>query len=322
MSQRVATVSSVRQAFVLGRDRRDWTDISLRTKLVLLTALAVAGGTGIGLLEVGMGCAIWPMWFAMVVLAGGLWAIAKYWILSPLNHLLDQLECISGHDRPTGLAPRLERRSDEIGMLTRGINRCVTRGLRDHCQAKHLRRTLDRAVEQATRQATRRLHELAMRDPLTGLGNRRFLDQHLEGLIRSSGASNAPLVCVAIDMDRFKMVNDTLGHGVGDDLLRFLADLIHSHKRQEDHGVRLGGDEFVVLMPGCTMSRAKAFCQQLIWLFRHHAQTVCPQPLRPDLSVGIASSTDGVTTISHLMTVADRNLYAAKRAGRGCVVAA
>ena len=160
-----------------------------------------------------------------------------------------------------------------------------------------------------------------MHDPLTGLGNRRFLDEHLDLLVAPAQASNTELVCIAIDMDNLKQVNDTLGHASGDDLLQLVAELIRGQKRLQDYGVRLGGDEFIVLMPGCDHRHAQAFAQRLRSLFQHEVRTLLSGQVRSDLSMGIAALSDGPTTGRQLLQAADERLYAAKRDGKGQAVA-
>ena len=118
-------------------------------------------------------------------------------------------------------------------------------------------------------------------------------------------------------MDNFKTVNDTLGHDVGDDLLKTLGSLIRASTRSVDCGVRLGGDEFVVLLPGCGMDRAKEFGERLVSLFRQYVSTVVPRDIRTGLSVGISELKDGIASGSELLKAADENLYVAKRSGKG-----
>jgi diguanylate cyclase (GGDEF)-like protein len=194
--------------------------------------------------------------------------------------------------------------------------------VRGQQEAKRLRRTLDRRVEEATRQATRQLRHMAMRDPLTDVGNRRFFEENLPLLVDSALASGTDLVCLAIDMDNFKKVNDTLGHAAGDELLIFLASLVDASTRQEDYVARLGGDEFMVLLPGAHIDRAADLAKQIIALFRQHVRTALPDELDASLSVGIASlNSSKAGSGTELVEAADRNLYKAKNQGKGCAVA-
>src|SRR3546814_519847 len=102
------------------------------------------------------------------------------------------------------------------------------------------------------RQAEERAHELAIKDPLTGLYNRRSLIERLEQTIAHAKRSKEQVALMFLDMDRFKSINDSLGHDVGDGLLQQISDRINSAVRETDIVARLGGDEFVVLMQGIT----------------------------------------------------------------------
>jgi len=288
--------------------------------MAMLLLLAAVGGSLMGMMVVVVKHAVLPMWLGLALLIAGLICLGKYWICSPLNQLIRQLDQISRQARPTTIALSLANRNDEIGLLAKGINRCAERDIRHYCEAKNLRSSLDRGVEQATRRATSQLRKMALHDPLTDLGNRRFLDENLERLVDPAQASGTELVCIAIDIDNFKQVNDALGHATGDELLQLLADLIRGHKRQEDYGVRLGGDEFIVLMPGGELNRAEDFAGQITKLFRQHTRIVLPAQVLPDLSIGIACLSEGMINGQQLLEAADQNLYAAKRAGKGCVV--
>jgi diguanylate cyclase (GGDEF)-like protein len=232
-----------------------------------------------------------------------------------------ELEGFERKDRSRAAQDLPLHRQDEIGQIARVIDRLTARTVREYHEADRLRRTLDDRVEKSTRQATQQLRQLAMRDPLTGLGNRRFLEENFDQLIKSALNSGTPVACVAIDMDNFKKINDTLGHKAGDDLLIFLSTLIRGSLREDDFSVRLGGDEFVVVLPGCSLSRATQFAQQLITLFRQNSKAVHASDIPVSLSIGIATLSSGIDSSQGLLSQADDNLYSAKRAGKGRVVA-
>ncbi len=297
---------------------RSWDDAALRIKIALLVLLALMAGVGVGMIEAHARHRIWPLLLGITVAAVPLFLLGARWACAPIDRILDQL-------RRAGMAARggLDAglpidRGDEVGELARIVQdfaKHVTRGQND---ARQLRRTLDDRVERATRLATRNLKELAMRDSLTGLGNRRFLDENMHDLFESCRQGNTDLICVAIDMDNFKKINDTLGHGTGDELLRTLSQLIQGLIRHDDHAIRLGGDEFLILMPGIGLSRVRQVADQLHALFRQHVRVVIKGGIRPDLSMGAASMLrDGVTTPEELIKRADEFLYDAKRNGKG-----
>ena len=296
-------------------------NISLGTKVALLVVLAAVGGNLIGLIEAFLGYPIWPMWAGLLCLVIGLLSLGRVWITSPYETLVKKIDRVDILDR-TSLDSLSSEREDEVGQIARRVCDLVTTGLRHGQEARWLRRTLDKGVESATRKATQELRNMAMHDPLTGLGNRRFLDEHLEPLVKSASASKTELVCIAVDMDNFKTVNDEAGHGMGDELLVLLAEVIRGSIRQEDFCVRLGGDEFVILMPGCGVDRACEFGKQIRSLFCQHTRAVLPDHIRSDLSIGIALLSSSITNGRELLEAADKKLYAAKHNGKGRIIAA
>jgi diguanylate cyclase (GGDEF)-like protein/putative nucleotidyltransferase with HDIG domain len=155
-----------------------------------------------------------------------------------------------------------------------------------------------------------RLRELAELDPLTGLRNRRGFEQGLE-------RRRAPMALVICDLDHFKRVNDTLGHPVGDQVLRRFADLLRACTREDDVAVRLGGEEFALVLSGVGEREALAVAERL----RHEvAATFRDFPVPISVSVGIADGARDAGAEA-MVRAANRALYAAKRLGRDrCVV--
>jgi diguanylate cyclase (GGDEF)-like protein len=159
------------------------------------------------------------------------------------------------------------------------------------------------------------LRQQATRDPLTGLFNRRFLDEYLNQAVQKHLRQHKELCVLMIDVDHFKLLNDTLGHAAGDDLLKAVGQLIRSTIRGEDVGFRCGGDEFVVLLPGSTVESGQALADRLVSLVDALAKTIKLVPKPPRLSVGMAAVfADGAKTPQTLLATADRALYEVKRA--------
>jgi len=155
------------------------------------------------------------------------------------------------------------------------------------------------------------LHDLAFADGLTGVGNRRSLEAHLERC-RAGGARSTAVV--AVDVDHFKGVNDTHGHGAGDDVLRAVADRLRTVVRAEDVVARLGGDEFVVLLTGTDVGRAEQTARRLRDDIARAPIPTRAGPVAVTVSVGVADG--GATDADDLLQLADTALYVAKAEGR------
>jgi diguanylate cyclase (GGDEF)-like protein/PAS domain S-box-containing protein len=158
---------------------------------------------------------------------------------------------------------------------------------------------------------THRLDELARSDPLTGLPNRRELDEVLDRELAVARRRAEPLSVAVIDLDRFKAYNDRYGHQAGDELLRRAAEAWRSAIRATDLIARYGGEEFVTVMPGAGPAAARAIAERI------RAAT----PGEVSASIGVATW-DGRETAADLIRRADIALYEAKRTGRDRIVAA
>jgi len=208
-------------------------------------------------------------------------------------------------------------RSDEVGQLARLVRQMYLHGIRGHMEVGRLRRSVDHRIATATRQATAKLRRLAMRDPLTGVANRRFLQAHFGPLFDSCRASGYELACLMIDVDGFKDVNDRLGHLCGDALLTFLGTLLRGCVRRQDYVVRMGGDEFLLLLADCPPERVRKLTQRIGAMFRQHVAAALPADLPVGLSVGIASLVlDRAGSPEELQSVADQRLYVEKATKR------
>ena len=160
----------------------------------------------------------------------------------------------------------------------------------------------------------------ALEDTLTGVGNRRALQASGAALLADATATGRPLALLIMDLDGFKRVNDRHGHEAGDQLLVAFARLAHDYLPPTSLVCRLGGDEFVALLPGAEAGRARAVADELRSLFGHLRLDGMRDPIAATVSIGIAQTQPGRTTLSELIDVADRCLYAAKHTGRDSVV--
>ena len=159
----------------------------------------------------------------------------------------------------------------------------------------------------------------AMRDPLTGLYNRRQLEESLHREVLRARRLGGTVGVMAIDVDHFKRVNDTLGHEVGDRALRGVADELASCVREEDIACRAGGEEFVIILPGtgktALRSRAEAVRRTI-----EQAQILAGEgTLKLTVSIGLASFPAYGDSGQAVLRAADVALYKAKAAGRNRV---
>lgn len=174
------------------------------------------------------------------------------------------------------------------------------------------------------RASVRQTIELAVTDGLTGLHNRRYLDNHMKLLIDRTMARGRPLSVCITDIDRFKLVNDTYGHDAGDAVLREFANRVRSAVRGADLACRYGGEEFVLVMPDTSADMAVSVAERLRAMvesepFRIPGTDVV---LPVTASLGTASILPVGDNAETLLKRADTALYEAKRSGRNRVVAA
>jgi diguanylate cyclase (GGDEF)-like protein len=170
------------------------------------------------------------------------------------------------------------------------------------------------------RQEADRFREQARRDPLTGLHNRRYVDEQLPVLI----ADPAPVTIAILDLDHFKRVNDRLSHHVGDQVLVAVARLLEAELAAAAPAgfvARMGGEEFLLTLPGSTTGEAVPRLETIRKAVRSHAWGELTGELPVTVSIGVAS-TENVPdpSQSDLLSTADRNLYVAKQQGRDQVV--
>jgi diguanylate cyclase (GGDEF)-like protein len=159
----------------------------------------------------------------------------------------------------------------------------------------------------------RRIEEMAYRDFLTKLPNRRALYADAERAIAFARRRKQDAALLFFDLDRFKDVNDALGHPAGDLLLQYVATRLQTAARKEDTLARLGGDEFALLLYDCDAAGARAAAERLIRSLREPAFEVRRTRLNLDASVGIATYTGGDKTVEELIAQADVALYRAKQ---------
>jgi two-component system cell cycle response regulator len=164
--------------------------------------------------------------------------------------------------------------------------------------------------------------EMAITDALTGLFNRRYMENHLGTLIEQAASRGKPLAVMVLDIDYFKSINDSYGHDAGDDVLRDFALRIKRSIRGIDLACRVGGEEFVVVMPETDMAVAAMVAERLRRRIAAEPFPICQgsQRLPVTLSIGIAALQGQHDNAAALIKRADQALYRAKRDGRNRVV--
>lgn len=172
------------------------------------------------------------------------------------------------------------------------------------------------------REATESLRRLTVRDHLTGVYNRAFLFNAGEDEVAKACLVNLSVAVILVDVDRFKRVNDTWGHAVGDVALRHVASVLQRVVRGNDVVGRLGGEEFVVLLPGCELPRAVAIAEQMRAMLEAEPAAAGDLVVPLTASFGVASARGSDIRFSELVGRADGAVYDAKAGGRNCVVAA
>jgi diguanylate cyclase (GGDEF)-like protein len=164
------------------------------------------------------------------------------------------------------------------------------------------------------------IYRLTILDGLTQIHNARYLNEFLEREVIRSQRHNRPLALLALDIDKFKALNDTLGHLCGDFVLRELATVIRKAVRQEDLFARCGGEEFVLVLVETTGDGALLVAERLREAVAAHRFLFESTPVSLTISIGVASTTgDATVTPTTLRKAADEKLYEAKRTGRNRV---
>ena len=193
----------------------------------------------------------------------------------------------------------------ELGMLQRGVNH----------MAAHLQTMQDQMQEKIDR-ATARLVYQASHDALTGLINRREFEQRLERTLLSALQQGREHALCYMDLDQFKVINDSCGHAAGDELLRQLALLLKGNLRERDTLARLGGDEFALLLENCSIQDALEVADT----FRAEVQRFRfkwgDRIFSVGMSVGMVAINSDSGTAANLMSAADAACYVAKDRGR------
>jgi two-component system cell cycle response regulator len=190
-----------------------------------------------------------------------------------------------------------------------------------HARVKIGERILE--LEERLRDAKEQMQYLAMHDSLTGILNRRAIQEHAEAEARRAARTSTPLGLIMIDLDHFKAVNDKHGHAAGDQALRAFTDIVHQIIRSYDWLGRWGGEEFLVVLPDITTADAVNVAERIRISVETAMQPMSDgQELRFTVSLGVATAvadSDGLIQVDKLIKSADEALYTAKSKGRNQV---
>ena len=218
-------------------------------------------------------------------------------------HTVDWLGDQGTGNRPDPLSPRVS-----FSSWTQSVRGTAPPWGAVESQATELGRDLEAAL---VRRAESHLAAAAFSDALTGLPNRRFLHERLGAQL--GGESDSPVALLFIDLDRFKQINDTLGHDVGDALLIQVADRLSSESRDGDTVARLGGDEFVLVCTNASQEQAERVAERVVEAMRLPIK-VREHTFLISASVGVSMAAPGVTPDA-LLRAADLSMYRAKAGG-------
>jgi diguanylate cyclase (GGDEF)-like protein/PAS domain S-box-containing protein len=196
-----------------------------------------------------------------------------------------------------------------------GENKVIQCNIRDITERK--------VAQDALLKSEALLREQSLRDHLTGLFNRRYLEETLNRELLRAARKQITMGVIMLDIDDFKGFNDTYGHAAGDLILQELGKMLLDHVRTEDVPARYGGDEFIIIIPDAskevTLERAELICQEAHKL---HIEFESQTLYAVTLSLGVAGYPENGSTGSTLLRAADYALYRAKHDGRDRVIAA
>ena len=199
----------------------------------------------------------------------------------------------------------LENSSGELKVLQKGFN----------SMSESLKQAYNH-MQDKVQEATSLLRHQARHDDLTNLINRREFEVRLEQALNNVQEQYAQYVFCYLDLDQFKLVNDTCGHSAGDELLRQVSALLANRMREQDTLARLGGDEFGLLLENCTIIEATKITEMILKMVGEYRFIHDDKIFGIGLSIGIVALNHGYESISDVIHAGDTACYSAKKAGR------
>ena len=309
-----------------GDDAPDLATAGRRLRIKILLALVLASGVPIlvlayvvrGLIVPGLvgDPALDRVALRAVLVVTALGVVAGGYIIWDIGGTVARMAQVMASEQVMG---GLVRRNNEVGTLMGSFNKMLTTIENQAAEINSFATRLDAAYKELE-STNARLKETSFKDEVTGLYNRRFFSLRLEEELSRYRRFNHPVSVVLLDLDGFKSVNDSLGHTVGDDTLRDVAQILMKHSRGINVVSRYGGDEFAVLLVETSKAGARLYADRI-------REVVAKYPFSHGkiltASFGVASLPDDeASTAEDLFRSADEALYAAKRAGKNQVAAA
>jgi diguanylate cyclase (GGDEF)-like protein/PAS domain S-box-containing protein len=203
------------------------------------------------------------------------------------------------------------------------VIQCNIRDISKHKQAQEALQQINENLQARVKDIEslqEQLREQAIRDPLTGVFNRRYLQETLDREIARASRNNQPVGVMIMDVDHFKKVNDSYGHRGGDQMLRALGNLLKTNIRAEDIPCRYGGEEFVIVMPGAPLNIARDRAKLIRAKFDALRVLYGNLEMHTTVSLGVAAYPLHGSNAEEVLIRADRALYQAKQNGRNRVV--
>ncbi|MCG8403925.1 MAG: diguanylate cyclase [Phycisphaerales bacterium] len=293
------------------------------TVIVLMAAMTVVASLNLGMMPTVIACMV--SMFVTVVLG----VRAKRSIVASVTPLIVKANEIGRKD----LSQRVEYEGvEELSQLSFEFNRLAER-IQQECEEANQQKLkyeqeldyqkslMEHRLATQTRDSQLK-SELATKDELTGLHNRREAINKLDMFWNSKTLCSDQFACIMLDIDYFKSFNDTYGHTVGDLVLKKTAELLRTNVRSADAVCRLGGEEFLVICPQSSLQEAAECAEHLRAVVEGHTIAAEDQLLRVTVSLGVAARESEMAQYEDLLKKADDCLYSAKRAGRNRVVVA
>ena len=327
--RRADAFTSLKQNLALQRDGSFWWQLTT-TKIDMLyqfeqqLALQLKTMADSKQLQVMTTLIATSITIGMVFILTGLFSVLLGTsIVRPIEHITRSMRELANGNRKIMLPGTFK--SNEIGAvvnayesLRRGMTRMV---ILEQSQTQHssvLRqqmRVLDEQIKKGDE-----LQQMAVTDTLTGVLNRRGFFAYCDNALLNIHRNDTPLSLLMLDIDFFKVVNDTYGHAAGDKVLRHFADICQQELRSQDVFGRLGGEEFAVLLVGSEGDTACAIVERIRFRVSDSVCRVGEEEIRITVSVGVASVQTEENNIETALKRADSALYKAKANGRNCAI--